>query len=491
MGNKKSSKKRISPQKQAIKYGRYLMMLTAADYIYTSYNDYKRILDGEGRGAYITGERSVDTESFFNILFSHMTIGEELKGMLGKLMYYFTEMAQSQNPKPLYSKAAELVKQIAKQMNEAQYFDFSRMVYTSSAYGFFLTPIFAVLDNEYWPDCFVWGDKDGKAITTQPNIKINDVPLYIPSFFSASVDNITPNTPPFRVYEDAIKSYLELKSISLYKFAVSLQEKKLALCALSRYYVNLVCLNKFSFGNIPSATANDLLAFALASWAYEKDHEDLAHLMRNLFRLIDNDIFTRRKYIYRNTIFPELYIAFGEVYDDNEELIEYAHLFQDVRVFEKEVDTVSGGYLVIYMEYTCFPIKAKRTIPILVDNLAATSGSFSVSDNYALLILLGLYGLIDELPKELTQIDGPFMDVFDTIKKYTSETINVNVERNHASGYHQTKEVKVEAFVRRLPAGQKASEQAKELARKYRVNLGAEYTIVSPYIRNKGSSIES
>ena len=490
MGSKKPLKKKISPQKQAIKYGRYLVMLTAADYMYTSYKDYKAVLNGEGKGAYITGERSVDTESFFNILFSRMDISEELRSAFGKLMYYLVEIAQPQDSKPALNKAAEIVKQITKQMSESQYFEFARMVYTSSTYGFFLAPIFAVFDNEYWPDCFVWGDRNGKFVVNQSYIKINDVPIAIPTFFSASVDNIIPDTPQFKAYEDIVKLYLEAKGVSISKFAISLANKGQEMCALARYYANLACLNKFSFGNIPCHTTNELFPFASISWKYEKEHGIRSHILRNLFLFMDNDIFTHRRYIYRNTAFPDLRIAFGDIYDENGNASETAQTFQNIRVFEKEINTTSGDYFVIYMEYTCFLSEIKRTIPVLVDNLAATACSFSVTDQYALFILLCLYGLIDDLPELLLNEEG-FASVLDMLKEYTSEAISVDIERNHASGYHQTKEVKVEAFVRRLPAGQKASEQAKELARKYRVNLGTEYTIVSPYVRNKGGSTES
>lgn len=487
MGSKKPQKKKMSPQKQVIKYGRNLVLMTASDYMFSDYGDYKGILTMEGKEAYITNDRGVDTESFYNMMFSQANLDEEIKNLLSKLMYYLTEIPQSKDAKPLYVKASDLVKQITKSMTEAQYFDLSRKILMSSKFGFFLTFLLIILDNEYWPNSFVWGERGGKAVYTSSYIKINDVSVSIPSFLIASIDNIVPRTPEFDLYEDMINSYLSAQSISVDRFTSATEPEVLKLCALSRYYTNMTGLNKFGFGNLHIPTMSEIISFADISWRYEKVTGIKSVVLRNLFIHVDNDIFTRRRYIFKNTVFPELRIAFGETYDDNGDLLELAQTIYNIHVFEKEVETENGSYFMIYMEYTCFSCGVRRTIPIVVDNLTATACSFSVTDQYALFVLLGLYGLTDDLPSEFLQ-ETTLSEIFKAIKEYTSETVSVNIERNHASGYHQTKEVKVEAFVRRLPEGQKASEQAKELARKYRVKLGNEYTIVSPYIRNKSDN---
>ena len=482
MSKKKPNKKPPSSEKLVLKYGRMIVCIVAADYIRSGSSDHRRILIKEGKEGYVVDDNKVNTDSFFNIIFTEAGISKDIYSLLGKLVYYLTEIPGSKTVKITINKAIEVAKQITRLIKADEYVSLARKMCLCTTYAAYLNPLFMVLDNEYWPDSYVWGFYDGRVYRT-----INYGPLErpnVPFILFASIDNMLPNDPEFGTCMQIAHDYLKLKGVFFDDYVDSFRDNIADLCAMARMYSDYAIINKFTFNVVKPDFMQEVLFHSLC-YEFENLHPGVTLFYRNLFLEIPKDVFTRRKCIFKDTVFPELRSAFSDIYENGEEL-RTAQTIQNIHVFERTFQTPDGEQFMIFMEYSAYPHQIKRIIPICVDNIFSTIISFSITDYYALITLLGLYGLIDEFSGEMSSYPE-IMDALNDTRAYTADVIGVGVEHKHASGYHQNKEVKVEAFVRRLPKGQKASDQAKELARKYHVNLGSENTIVSPYIRNKHS----
>lgn len=477
-----TKKKGISPEKLAYKHGKIIMAVAAADFLLTRKEDYVTVLTLNGQKDYVTGDSRVDTESVFNLLMKTAGIRSDIQVLLGKLLTILTELPTIKVKKPLYSKLVILIAQITEKMPKSEYLEVSRKVYMSSQYSFVMTPLFSFLDYVYFPDAFILGDNEGKILSQKAYLSTDGFPVTIPLCFATSIDNMVLENGSNDEYLSILSDYVSEKGLTLFKQEDLVLKVTSVLVAVAKYFSSLSCFGKFGFGSMPHLVAPDLIAYAVGTWDFEYGQHMLCSFLRNVFIDIKKDAFTRRKYIFKDTTFPSVQIiipAPSEGYTEQK--------LDNFRVREELIERPDGEYFMIFFEYTYQEQEIKRVIPIVVDNIHATSGEFNLIDFHAVLFLFGLYGIIDELPEIL--YEGGFGETIESIKRMTSEIEYVDSDgtKSHSKGYHQTKEVKVDAFVRRLPAGQRASIQAIELAKKHRLSLGEGFTIVSPYIKNKGS----
>lgn len=480
-----NKKKGISSEKLAYKHGRIIVAEAMADHMYSCKDDFVHILELNNQEDYITGDHRIDTESVFNLLMRAAGIEHERLTLVGKLMTVLTELPTAKSKKVLYGRLISLTDQIKEQIPKSGYLEMARKIYLSSPYSFVFNHLFALLDYVYWPDVLLLGDNDSnKPIIQKSYLQIEGFPVYIPFCLASSVDNIELENDPNNEFLLALKNYVVEKGISSYVLGYDAEETTAKLCAVSQYILSLSCLNKFGFNELPALTSSDIVDYSLDVWDFSYDASILLSGFKNVFINIPQDVFVYRKYIFKDTSFPKLQVVVPE----SEPGANDEQILDGFRIREKQIIRPDGEYFMIFFEYSYQESKIRRVLPIVINNIHATVSSFNLIDFHALVFLLGLYGILDKLPPQFSE--GTLGKIIDSIKKATSQIAYVDADGSnvHSSGYHQTKEVRVDAYVRKLPAGQKPSEQAIELAKKYMINLEEGYTIVSPYVKNKNRS---
>ena len=453
--------------------------------MYSCRDNFIQILELNSQEDYITDDYRVNTESVFNLLMRTAGIELEKLTLIGKLMTVLTELPTAKTKKPLYGRLISLTDQIKEQIPKSDYLEMARKIYLSSPYSFVFNPLFTLLDYVYWPDVLLLGDNDSsKPITQKSYLQIEGFPVYTPFCLASSVDNIELENDPNNEFLIALKNYVVEKGISSYVLGYDAEEATAKLCAVSQYILSLSCLNKFGFNELPTITSSDIVDYSLNVWDFSYDASVLLSGFKNVFIDIPKDVFMCRKYIFKDTLFPKLQVVIPE----SEPGVNDEQILDGFRIREKQIIRPDGEYSMIFFEYSYQESKIRRVLPIVINNIHATVPSFNLIDFHALVFLLGLYGILDKLPSQFSQ--GTLGRIIDSIKEATSQIKYVDADGSNvrSSGYHQTKEVRVDAYVRRLPASQKPSEQAIELAKKYMINLEENHTIVSPYVKNKNRS---
>lgn len=481
---RKNSKKPMSPDKQRNKYGRILVIEAAADYIYTFRNNFEAILYRENMDSYITDDWKTNAELLMSIYLKRSDAEQKAQDIIFELFHMLIDVPFMMGREQLWTKIVELAKQFKKSYKVSQYFSIVRQFLIRNRFSHSFYPVWMVLDYEYCQDGIIAGETDTNIIIQRTQMLINGEPLELPYCYAATIDNVSSNKPECYDTYKVMKRYAETKSK---RFVSAYAEEDGAgyLPAIAHFCSLTSMSNKFMFDNPTIMFPKDLEKYTqlIQCAKSSRTEREVDAAMKNFFMEIPIDIFNKRKYIIVDSNFPSLSFDLYEVLDDSE--IKKASI-ENVRVYEKSIKKQEQEYYMIFMEYTILDVK--RTISVCIDNILATAEAFNIIDKFAFLILLGVYGLNEEFAS-IQLKDENLTEIFEDIKNIVSGFEFVPSEHTVSTGirkHRQTKEVYVEAFVRRLPKGQTASEEAKALAKKYRVDLGNDRTIVSPYIRNKG-----
>lgn len=484
----KNNKKSMSIDKQREKYGRILVIETVADLLYTFRTNFGEILRKENMGSYITDDWKTNAELLLNIYLRKSGVEQKAQDMIADLFHLIIDVPFMSNRSQLWNKIIELTKQFKRNYKVLQYFSIVRQILIKNKFTHSLYPLWVLLDYEYCSDGMIAGETDSNILIQHTQLSINGETLELPYCYMSLISNIRKANPNCADTYKAIMKYTDTKGL---KFALAYSDDDTIdyLSAIANFCTLSAMTNKFMFeypAIMPLNCFEEHTKLIQCARGYIPER-NLDEAVKNLFTEIPTDIFSRRKYIIADSTFPKISFGLYEVMVDTETGKEAKKVsIENVRVYERRIEKPEQEYFMIFMEYTT--LNVKRAISVCIDNIMATVEALNIIDKFAFLVLLGIYGLRDEItPIQIK--DERLMSILEDIKNVVSDIEFVSSEHTVNTGvnkYHQIKEVYVEAFVRRLPKGQVASEEAKALAKKYRVDLGDDRTIVSPYIRNKG-----
>lgn len=481
-------KKKNDASKKLSKWARKILFETVGDYLYSGANDARVVLIKNNMECYMSNDD--DTFNYLVYIDDVMRkakIDKILQLKIDSIITSIFELGKTTNKAPLYETLNKISDEFIKTYSVAEYFCLARKLISATPYGFLLNPLFLMFDYLYAPEQVIYGEENQKPIKRDFTATLNNTPLPLIICLSSSWDNMALDKPSSREILKVVEKYVftgypGLVNIFKYYHQDTIEKY---MCGVASFYRQNSILNKFMFNNYTPPLMYQVEEYALIEKDLEHQFDDVRILFSNILFEIDKNILMHRKYIYHDTSIDNFTLGTGDVKEKD------TILMDNFNIREKHIEYYGEEY---YITYFTYKIKNyTRTIPYPINNFYALNGGLGCLDLNNLFFLLSLYDVLDECEKNFENIEQfkkfitPFKKLGDEIHNDIEITMS-NKTSGQREHYKQYKEVKVEAFIRSLPAGQKASSSAIELAKKYNVSLGEGKTIVSSYIRNKNKT---
>lgn len=475
----KAKKKGMSEEKKVAKDAKIIMFTAVNDYYYSLKTDYPalfKIMDIDGLR---TDDFQLDTITIVEKVLRNGNISDKAFKAFQKIIIASVALALGNGSKEAYDRVDKACKEFLNRYSVKEYFSLARQIIFNSQFRYYIQPLFMVLDYMYYADGMIQSC-DSTGIIRAPLFCSKEKRSFpIPFCIAASMANVDPLSNPNMTLVAALKNY----TMYFIKGNIKLLDETISQegIAVANFYADNTFLNKFCLNQYPSETSyNNQIYMTLVNIIRNEDSFKSEMILKNFLLLLPPDILTKRSYVFKDAEF-DIGLELGFSIEGEE----HSSRIYNLKVKEKKITEDGQDYFVIYLSYI-FCKDIKRTIPILIDDFFALSAGYNLIDFHAILMLFGLYDLFQYFPEDMICKDEykalfkPFIPYKDIAAEYLRSHT-----RKAAEGYHQSKEVKVEAFVRRLPKGQKASEEAKQLAKHYRISLDDNQTMVSGYIKNK------
>lgn len=475
----KNNKKKMNPQKRVQKLIYSIVTCVASDYILTNSEQYAQLLRINNQEAYITNDFVMDFSNMLEMLMLKSNLSADVRRLLGKIGTMIAGFESSANQTEEINNIIEVLKQFKAKVTVKEYFLIVRKLSFADNYTDFIAPLFMVLDFLYSTDIIIGEDTKGIITKHFTGYKYNTQWDIISCLFG-SIDNIAQEDLDNKKICKWYIEYMNLTNVKIGKTItqdIDLDDLVFFQSSIAKYYLQITCLNKFYFDNKEVFISQEQQQYACICNVIQRLFEKIILVFRNSLQFVPTDVFTRRKYILRDTLLKGLgtYI----VVDTEGTQV----LLKDFHICEKCIKDGLGLGQDLYMIYVSYTVNGyAHTLPLCIDNFTATVGGFSSIDFFVFYIMLVVYGVDDYVDEDVKQLEF-FKNIVETFKPIMLES--TQHEKISTKGYKQNKEVHVDAFVRRLPKGQHASANAKELAKKYRVTLSEDFTLVSEYTKNK------
>ena len=483
-------KKKNDNTKKLAKLAKVILYETTGTYLRSEDMDTKKLLSARKMGSYVSDDMAFNYLIYIDDVMRKAEIDNALQLKIDSIVSALFELQDTNDKKLVYDTLNKLTDDFLKTVDFANYFKLARKMILSAGLSSLLSPIFFMFDYLYAPEEIIYGEENQKKISKQFEMKIENEKIPLVLCFLGSWGGLDPKDKSTHYFFNAIKKYIEIGTPHLVKSFAGKDSHKFNShsCGVALFYKQNAVLNKFLFNYSTPAPMYKLEKYTLLTSNLEEQYFDIKIALCNLLLKVDKKILTHRNYIYHNTDFQDILL---DIWDEHGSdplipLIDHFH------IQESEINYFGENYYIIFFSYNVGGYD--RTIPFITNNFFVLFGGLSCIDLNNIFLLFALYDLIQECSAHISDFDKfkeiikPFIEIADRYHNMSIDADSGIVHQRQLGHKQHCEEIKVDAFVRSLPKGQKASESAIELAKKYNLNLGEGKTIVSSYIRNKNKT---
>lgn len=400
-------------------------------------------------------------ETYFNLNFNRMKNNPENFKNLEKMTFNFLHLVFSDCSNEIYQTFFSGVQKLKARVTYEEYLSFTRNMLLSFEQPQLLLPVFMFFDGVY---------SNENEMIVGFNSKISPIryKMYQPylDFSLNKLESYLLTADNMQQKENMFKRYI------LY-FRITKKESLLTLSALSDkkrteniYFIKE--FNRYSILNKFLLLEKDLNinmnCYRMYSNVISEIHFKNRDLIVDAWRLVESmqkDIFRHRKHLFVDV---ELSISFS-LRDNTVDGISIS-------------ENIKNGTIIVKYTY----LGHEKVLPIVIENVQACIGGYNYCDYLVLFLLLQVYDIFDYkvFPTFI------FHEELRSFFEYLSE-INIKKEVDALysgkarKGRKLLKRVFVDAYIRKLPNGYKASDIALNYAKNYNVILEEGYTIVRPF----------
>lgn len=482
--------KKNDGSKKIAKLAKCILYETIGDYLHTSEEDTRKVLMMDNMEFYVSEDVSFNYLIYIDTVMRKANIEKKLQLKIDSIITSLFELNNTVDKNPLYEVLNKITNELIKEMSITEYFKMARKLILSTKYCFLLNPLLLMFDYLYAPEQIIFGEDNQKPILKPFDIKIDGIQLPLVICLSSSWDNMDLENQSSQKTFKMVQKYISSANPRLVKLFINTDSYSLEnfMCGLSTYYRQNSVFNKFMFNNCDPTPMYQIEEYAIIERHFEHNYEDVKIMLNNMLFQVDKNILKSRKYIYHDTILDDL--GLGIMGDETDDF--NIPLLSDFRIRECAVKYFDEEYYIVYFSY-----KMKnyiRTVPYLADDFYALNGGLGCTDLNNTFLLFALYDVLDKCEECFSDKEGfeklfqPFKEIGEEFHNMTINSIDGTAKRNCTHYKQHCGEIKVEAFIRRLPSGQRASDSAIELAKQYNITLDEGKTIVSSHIRNKNKN---
>lgn len=492
--HKKSSKHGISPDKIIKKYENFFPLLSTGDMLFTLSQNSSLLLEQMNAANYITEDDLTDMTSYINIVLRSSGLPKDVYETFDNIFTNLLDIAENidnnitaQMTYTPYVKITNLLTEFTHKYTFQEYACFARKIIESAHLSLFIMPLIQLIDMYYDKENVYLDCSETKQ---QIGVAIGHIRLTLPICTVISIDNIASSESMIALSAHLFK-YITAKYGQNYISAIEENHQKCV--AETKFQKNNSIRNKYIIdASAYSDTYFNLSAYNQVDLKIGNESKNLMLILYNILLQSDRTLLMNRRFIMKNGKLSLKLNLSTLTYDNKPIYVDNISINETtVRFSENEEKRI------LYIDYTC--LGHTQHIPLLVNNIHALLYGCGAIDLYVTICILCLYEVF-YLPEDFDDniIKDICCDILPHFKEYAFGKPDTNIndkqikrQDNQMIRIIAGENIKINAYVRRLPTGQHASENAKELAHKYYVNLPDNYTIVAEHTRQTRKSLKT
>ena len=468
-------------QKTITKYENVFMVLSTADVLLSTTQDSQSLLHNAEIYSYIIDDDIIDMSSYINYSLFHSDIPEKARELLNNIVLSLLDVGTHLNDldvikfgNPYVAATVRLVNDFTNMYSYIEYADIMRRIAKTSHNMLAFQALVYLLDFFYERDyIYLSLDKKQKIIY---GVNCKNQRLSVALCYLNTIDNV--NDKAAVKYAEAMCAYIKLKYPNINEILSFMRNNRQLMIHYVKFHKVNCLISKYK-PDAPSFTYHSLQPYIeQMSLLYY----DPSMVMLNLLIALPRDVLKKRRFIVKNGPLPfavKLPLVFF--------LTENApDVITDIGLYEETVSFQDSERRVIYIKYTY--CEHTQTIPVDISDMHVLLCVLNPIDLFLVMYLLDLYNVF-----EIKYFENNFVENFQSLfGEYLPNYMQQDSEKSEKqSNVIHTKyqrmienaEITVSAYVRKLPKGQVASEDAKALARKLYLDLPSGCTVVSEHIR--------
>lgn len=466
-------------QKNITKYENIFVILSAADVLLSITKNSQSLMRYTEIDTYITDDNITDMSTYTNYSLLHTNIPDDVRNIFNNVTASLLDIAAHINDENIirtdnayYITVIEQVSHFTKSYDYFEYAEFIRRIAQKTHNLMAFQALIYLFDFFYTRDyMYLSLDKTSKIIY---GLNCSGQRLPVALCYINTIDNITNHKICIK-FAEMILTYVKLKFSNANLIMNFLENNLMLIVQAVKFHKTNCITNKFIL-DAPTYTYHSLLPY-LKKMTTIPSESPL--IMLNLLIALPPDILKHRRFIVKNGPLPfDIELPLSCVFD------EYgSEILTDVALQEETITLQNTEYRMIYITYMyCGHTK---TIPVDLNNMHSLLSILNAIDLFLVMYLLDLYEVFntDSFEDQIESLQILFGNYLPNYRNNKKSEKSSNTPHAKYRRLLENAEVTISAYVRKLPKGQTASEEAKSLARKLYLDLPSDCTVVGEHTR--------
>lgn len=467
-------------QKTMIKYENVFVILSAADVLLSITKNSQGLMRYTDIDTYITDDNITDMSTYVNYILFQTNLPDDARSIFNNITASLLDLAAHINDESIlkinnnyYVFITEQVSRFVKLYDYLEYAEFVRQIAQKAHNLMAFQALIHLFDFFYTRDyIYLSLDKNSKILY---GLNCGGQRLPVALCYINTIDNITDRRLCVK-FAEMILAYIKLKFPNVNTIMNFLDNSLTLTVQAVKFHKTNCMINKY-MPDAPTYSYHSLLPYIKKTVTMSPD---ASLVMLNLLLALSPDILKTRRFIIKNGPLPfEIALPLSCVFNENG-----SEILTDVALQEKTVLLQNTEYRMIYITYKY--CGHTRIIPINLNDMHILLGMLNTVDLFLVMYLLDLYEVFsidcfDDPDDSFRTLFGDYLPNYGKNNK-KSEKSN-SVSHTKYKRLLENTEITISAYVRKLPDGQTASEEAKALAKKLYLNLPPDCTVVSEHIR--------